>query len=224
MQESQPSPSPTTYAGKSRGKLILAFGIVSLLLVPLCIVFLFILEDQLANLFKVVTFSFSFLIAPTLGISAWILAHRDLRKIRNGVIPLSAFSTTSRGEILGILGTIVNPIIGFVIGLFVVFSADSVSSPKDQMDLDLGNLAATAYQYRIRPDSVGGGGGSYTGFVIPASRSRSENGIYTATVIHADTIQFYAKWVVDSTSTITVRIGPDGGLINPRIYGGAFQE
>ena len=54
--------------------------------------------------------------------------------------------------------------------------------------------------------------------------SRNENGVYTATVIHADTIQFYAKWVVDSTSTITVRIGPDGGLINPRIYGGAFQE
>jgi hypothetical protein len=218
MQRSQPSPPPTTYASKSRGKLILAFGIISLLLVPLCGVLAYILRNE----FAVFILMFSFLIAVTLGISASVMAAGELRKIREGILAVSARGLTKTGRILGLIGAVVYPLV-FCALLQYLFSSPPASSPKDSINNDLANLAATAYQYRIRPDSVGGGGGSYMGFVIPARMSRNENAVYTATVIHADTIQFYAKWVVDSTSTITVRMDADGQLRHTWTYTGDFQ-
>jgi hypothetical protein len=195
----------------------------SFILVPanIIVITMSVFSDLSAHIVLIVQ-EVIFLIGPLLGISAWILANRDHRRIRNGLIPLSAFNTTRWGEVLAIIGTIVNPIISIVILTFALFTASNVSSPKDAIINDLGNLDATAYQYRIRPTSMGGGGGSYTGFVIPGRMSRNENGVYTATVIHADTIQFYARWVVDSTSTITARVDADGRL-SRWTYTGTFE-
>ena len=217
MQESQPSASPTTSTGRRRQRLILAFGIISLVLVPLCGVFAYILRSEFAGLI----FLSSCLIAVPLGVSASVMAADDLANIRGGFLPVSALGQTKTGLILGLISAVVYPII-FCVVLFQLTASSGMSSPKDCIINDLGNLDATAYQYRIRPTSMGGGGGSYTGFVIPGRMSRNENGVYTATVIHADTIQFYAKWVVDSTSTITARVDADGRL-SRWTYTGTFE-
>ena len=59
--------------------------------------------------------------------------------------------------LLIILGVI---IVGIAIAVGLsLFSAQSIQANKDAIINDLNNLAANAYQYRIRPTTMGGGGG-----------------------------------------------------------------
>ncbi len=123
--------------------------------------------------------------------------------------------------LLIILGVI---IVGIAIAVGLsMFSAQSVSSNKDACINDLNNMFANAYQYRIRPTSMGGGGGVYTSYAIPATLTKNENGTYTATVTDADHVKFDVKSVQDSTRTISVSIGNDGRPSGTWTYGGAFQ-
>lgn len=85
--------------------------------------------------------------------------------------------------LLIILGVI---IVGIAIAVGLsMFTAQSVGAQRDAIISDITNLAATAYQHRIRPASMGGGGGVYdasnggTAFVIPTRLVTNENGIYT---------------------------------------------
>ncbi len=49
---------------------------------------------------------------PILGIPAWVMGKKDLKKIEAGMIPMSERSSTKAGMILGIIGT-------FLIGVAV---------------------------------------------------------------------------------------------------------
>lgn len=124
--------------------------------------------------------------------------------------------------LLIILGVI---IVGIAIAVGLsMFSAQSISSNKDAIINDLNNLFANAYQYRIRPASMGGGGGAYTGYAIPATLSANENGVYTMTVDNADQITFSAKSIQDSNRTVTVSIDATGRPISTSwSYGGDFK-
>ncbi len=63
--------------------------------------------------------------------------------------------------LLIILGVI---IVGIAIAVGLsLFSAQSVQSNRDAIINDMNNLAAQAYQYRIRPTSMAGGAGSVRG-------------------------------------------------------------
>ena len=84
--------------------------------------------------------------------------------------------------LLIILGVI---IVGIAIAVGIsMFSSSSVQSNKDGIINDMNNLAADAYQFRIRPTPMGGGGGSYAGgngYSIPTKLASNENGTYTST-------------------------------------------
>ncbi len=84
--------------------------------------------------------------------------------------------------LLIILGVI---IVGIAIAVGIsMFSSSSIQSNKDAIINDMNNLAANAYQFRIRPTTMGGGGGSYTGgngFAIPTKLQSNDNGTYTRT-------------------------------------------
>ena len=85
--------------------------------------------------------------------------------------------------LLIILGVI---IVGIAIAVGIsMFSSGSVQSNRDGIINDMNNLAANAYQYRIRPTTMGGGGGSYTNYVIPTKLQSNENGNYTSSVTAA---------------------------------------
>jgi hypothetical protein len=85
--------------------------------------------------------------------------------------------------LLIILGVI---IVGIAIAVGIsMFSSSSVQSNKDALINDINNLAANGYQYRIRPTTMGGGGGSYVGYAIPSKLRSNENGAYTATAVAA---------------------------------------
>ena len=84
--------------------------------------------------------------------------------------------------LLIILGVIV---VGIAIAVGIsMFSSASVQSNKDALINDMNALAADAYQFRIRPTTMGGGGGSYaggSGYAIPMKLRSNENGTYSRT-------------------------------------------
>ncbi|HMD13033.1 MAG TPA: hypothetical protein VKI62_00265, partial [Bacteroidota bacterium] len=65
--------------------------------------------------------------------------------------------------LLIILGVI---IVGIAIAVGISqFGAHSQQANKDGVTSGLVNIAANAYQYRIRPNTMGGGNGAYDGYV-----------------------------------------------------------
>ena len=207
MQESRTSSPQTTSKGRRRQKLILALGIISLVLAPLCGLFAYILRSEFAGSI----FLSSFLIAVPLGIAASVMAVEELRKIRDGILPVSARGLTKTGGILGLVGTVVYSLL-FCGILFQLFTSSGISSPKDCIINDLGNLAATAYQYRIRPASMGGGAGSYAGFVMPSKMQSNDNATYACTAL-ANEVTFSAISAENMANTVMARIDSEGHFI-----------
>src|SRR5439155_373411 len=96
--------------------------------------------------------------------------------------------------LLIILGVI---IVGIAIAVGItMFSSASVQSNKDAIVNDLNNLAANAYQFRIRPTTMGGGGGSYGTYKVPLALQVNDNGSYSpvaAVAASAQTFTFTGK-------------------------------
>jgi hypothetical protein len=93
---------------------------------------------------------------------------------------------------------------------------------KDAVINDLNNLAAQAYQYRIRPTSMGGGGGSYLGYTIPPRMTSSENATYSC-IAEADTIRYAAVVSANRKNGMRVLVDGDGRLTQWQYYGD-FKE
>jgi hypothetical protein len=56
----------------------------------------------------------------------------------------------------------------------------------------INNIAAYCYQYRIRPTSMGGGQGAYTGVQLPEKLATSDEGSFSVTDIKADLLVIHA--------------------------------
>ncbi len=122
--------------------------------------------------------------------------------------------------LLIILGVI---IVGIAIAVGItMFSSSSIQSNKDGIINDLNNLAANAYQYRIRPTTMGGGGGSYTGYVVPQKLQTNSNGSYTTTAVAAASITLKGTSSQSSSNTVTAVLDSTGALTS-FTYAGQFQ-
>lgn len=91
---------------------------------------------------------------------------------------------------------------------------------------DINNLASNAYQFRIHPTSLSGGGNLYIGangvsYTVPSNLKTNENGTYSVNVT-AQTIVITATSALDPTNTITVTIGSDGRPASTWSYTGDF--
>ena len=82
--------------------------------------------------------------------------------------------------LLIVLGVIVVGI-AVVVGINL-FTANAVSANRDGVVADLNNLGAMAQQFYRKPSSMGGGGNTFTGWVIPTKTDTTPNGTYAATV------------------------------------------
>ncbi|MEX1138929.1 MAG: hypothetical protein WEF53_06270 [Bacteroidota bacterium] len=91
---------------------------------------------------------------------------------------------------------------------------------KDAIVSDLTNLAANAYQYRIRPRTMGGGGGSYIGYSVPPSLSSNENATYSASVSREHII--FTGTSRDRQGSVSARASKDGRLSGWQ-YKGKFE-
>jgi len=94
--------------------------------------------------------------------------------------------------ILGIL------VVGIAIAVGIsLFGAHSQGANKDGVTASLVGLGANAYQYKIRPSTLGGGGQSYVGYLVPPKLSRDDNGFqYTTGTITA------TSCIITGSSTI----------------------
>lgn len=100
--------------------------------------------------------------------------------------------------------------------------ARTTVSNRDAIINDLNNLAAQAYQYRVRPTSMGGGQGSYSGFKIPVRMASNANGTYETLIVEPNLVRYKAK-ASSGNGTVEASIDQDGRLSNWN-YGGEFAE
>ncbi len=123
--------------------------------------------------------------------------------------------------LLIILGVI---IVGIAIAVGLsLFSAQSIQSNKDAIINDLNNIAAHAYQFRIRPASMAGGAGSYVGYSIPTKMATNANASYTCTPT-ASNVTFTAVSANNSLNKVTAQIDTDGKFVQAQwAYTGDFQ-
>jgi hypothetical protein len=91
---------------------------------------------------------------------------------------------------------------------------------RDAVINDLNNLAAYAYQYRIRPKSMGGGQGAYTGLKIPEKMSKNSNAAYEILAAKDSLVQYKAT-SVNGFGTVVVSLDENGRLGGWK-YTGAF--
>lgn len=115
--------------------------------------------------------------------------------------------------LLIILGVIV---VGIAIAVGISqFSGNSTQANKDGVTSGLINLSANAYQFRIRPTTMGGGSNSYVGYTVPSKMASDENGTYavsgspTATqLVLTGSSSMNGAWVatvtIDSTGKGTI--------------------
>ena len=109
--------------------------------------------------------------------------------------------------LLIILGVI---IVGIAIAVGISqFGAHSTQANKDGVTSSVVNIAANSYQFKIRPTTMGGGGGSYSGYSIPSKMRTDDNGTYalssagaTSAVI-TGTSNINTAWVATCTSDDT---------------------
>lgn len=155
-QETEGTEAPTSqvFQEPGRGGLILTFGILSLIL-----------------------------LGPILGIPAWVMGRRDMKKIRAGSIEMSSKGLTKTGMVLGIIGTFISTftiiMLGIVIAVaFTMFKTDAQVANRDQLISHLDKLGAKAQTYLGTPSVMGGGAASFAGFRLSDVEASDANGIY----------------------------------------------
>jgi hypothetical protein len=122
--------------------------------------------------------------------------------------------------LLIILGVI---IVGIAIAVGLsLFSAQSIQANKDAIINDLNNIAAHAYQFKIRPSSMGGGQGSYSGYAIPSKMATNENAAFSVSSATATAVTIVAVSSANTTNTVTAVVDSDGRL-GSWTYAGDFQ-
>lgn len=100
-------------------------------------------------------------------------------------------------------------------------SAQAVGEAKDAMLHDLNLIAFDAQQFRARPFTVGGGGGSFFGYNIPLRLADTDNGTYLTIEVSEESVVFKGISKHYPASNITVMLGADGNLRHWS-FGGSF--
>ncbi len=112
--------------------------------------------------------------------------------------------------LLIIVGVIITGI-AIAVGI-TLFGSNTVSSNKDALINDLNNLGSSAYQFKNRLSTMGGGSGRYTGYIIPTKLRSNDNGTFSATV-QPQSITFTATSIIVN-GTISAQLDSTGRIIN----------
>ncbi len=86
------------------------------------------------------------------------------------------------------------------------FNVHAIQANKDGVIAGVVNLSAHAYQYRMKPTDLGGGGNSYVGYCVPLKMLSDENASYSLSgaasatqVILIGTSKQNSAWTVTCT-------------------------
>ncbi|MFA7418103.1 MAG: hypothetical protein WCZ90_00355 [Melioribacteraceae bacterium] len=110
--------------------------------------------------------------------------------------------------VLGVVIVGIAVIVG--INIFVVSSSQA---NRDTAIADLTNLASSAQQFYKRTTASGGGGNTFTGWVIPSNVDTTVNGTYAA-VVAAQTVTLIATGIEKGNNgtsgvKVTMVVGPE---------------
>lgn len=124
-------------------------------------------------------------------------------------------------QILLIVLSVILVGIAIAVGI-TMFRAQAVQSNLDAIIADLNNLGAMAYQFRIRPVSMGGGGGTYFNATddisfaeyfegLPESMTSNENGDYVVSALTANSVTI-SGWSSTNNHGRSVIVAQDGAM------------
>jgi hypothetical protein len=116
-------------------------------------------------------------------------------------------------------------LIGIAIAIGVsLFTSQSVEANRDALISDIENITSHAMQFYYRPTSIGGGGGTFVGYSIPAKMATNENGVYVAS--GATTTQITITGTsIDGNGTAAVTFSAvTGKVVGPYSFTGIFAE
>ena len=120
--------------------------------------------------------------------------------------------------LLVVVGLIV---VGIAIAVGVaMFGANSVSTNKDSLVNDISNIAANAKQYRTKLRNMGGGGGSYLGYLLPSKLQNLEDGSFALSIQDEDIV--ITATSIYNFGTVQATVDSNGVLGN-FVYTGDFQ-
>jgi len=106
-----------------------------------------------------------------------------------------------------------------------------VSANRDAVVADILRLGADAYQFKIRPASMGGGNGAYDGstggaaygfFRVDGPSSNNANATYAITARTATSIQFTGTSKTVTASIVAITFDANGMATTP-VYTGQFK-
>jgi hypothetical protein len=191
LQTDPINPTPPQYPPRQgRGGTILGFGIAALLI-----------------------------LGPILGVPAWVMGHRDLKRIKSGEITSDDRTPTQIGMVLGIVGTFFSPATLIVGGIFLavvlsLIAAQSVQADKDAMMAEAKNISTVAYQYYVQPKDDQGGGGSYEGFALSEQMSRTHIGAYQVKVVSPDKLQIIGSSLAHIDNGLIADVNERGVIVH----------
>ena len=121
--------------------------------------------------------------------------------------------------LLIILGII---IIGIAIAVGItLFSTQNISSNKDNVTIQMTNIAADAFAYYQRAKILGGGGGNLAGYVIMPGLDSTLDGAYTIVGSTKDTL-FLLGTSRYGFGTVTATANYKGLIPSSIVYSGQF--
>jgi ribosomal protein L32 len=163
---------------------------------------------------------------PLVGIPAWIMGNKDLKKIDAGIIPITERGTTKGGMICGIIGTLYASVLIFLgilaaVGISI-FGTQSIEMNKAAMVNDVNEIAAYAYNYKMTSEPAEGQETTYIGFELPELMAGNENGTYYTQVVSPKIVKITAISAQNENNRITVYLSYDGNLYE-WTFTGEFQ-
>lgn len=106
-----------------------------------------------------------------------------------------------------------------VAGAIWIFGQRNIQVRRDTIISGIQHVAADAFQYRLRPSTMGGGGGSYARYSIPAKLRESELAAYEiARESSPDTLVILATGA-HGIGTITGGVDANGAVTILRLTG-----
>jgi hypothetical protein len=165
-----------------------------------------------------------FIIAPTLFFLGWKKRHEEKTTEKNNNV-LRAYT------ILSIIGG------SFVLALAIVSffkmyleikidnglrASTAIQNNKDNIIDDFNAIAWQIHQYKALPHELGGGHGSFIGYILPVKLSETENGTYTTSVMDS-TVILSGQSKIYSDASVKVRIDSHGKMSDWQ-YLGKFKE
>jgi hypothetical protein len=106
-------------------------------------------------------------------------------------------------------------IIGFGIAVAAaiwVFGSKNLEAHRVGIINDLNHIAANAYQYRMKPATLGGGGGSFRGYAIPGKLTVTGFGFYEIDSTSEGDVLIIQATAAQRLGTVEARVETTGVL------------